>query len=134
MAKATAKATAKDLKRAAALEALQTETTFTAAAEKAGISRRTLYDYFYNDSEFAFEYRRQLRLRSLARAEQAARERDAAVDVIREIMQDGEQPAAIRLKAAQQMLEHANGGNAGEFSFVGDAIDVHTGWSFGGGG
>jgi len=125
-----AKATAKDMKRAAALEALQTETTFTAAAEKAGISRRTLYDYFYNDKEFAFEYRRQLRLRGLALAEQAARERDAAVDVIREIMQDGEQPAAIRLKAAEKMLEHANSGNATEFSFAGDAIDVHSGWAF----
>lgn len=125
-----AKTTAKDLKRAAALEALQTETTFTAAAEKAGISRRTLYDYFYNDSEFAFEYRRQLRLRTLARAEQAARERDAAVDVIREIMQDDEQPAAIRLKAAEKMLEFADGGNAAEFSFAGTAIDKHTGWDF----
>lgn len=118
----------KDLKRAAALEALQTETTFTAAAEKAGISRRTLYEYFYNDREFAFEYRRQLRLRSLALAERAACERDAAVDVIREIMQDDEQPAAIRLKAAEKMLEHANGGSAGEYSFAGDAIEKHAGW------
>ena len=125
-----AKTTAKDLKRAAALEALQTETTFTAAAEKAGISRRTLYEYVYHDSEFAFEYRRQLRLRGLALAEQAARERDAAVDVIREIMQDGEQPAAVRLKAAEKMLSYADGGDADKMRFVGTAIDAHTGWDF----
>lgn len=124
------KATSKDMKRAAALEALQTETTFTAAAEKAGISRRTMYDYFYNDKEFAFEYRRQLRLRGLAMAEQAARERDAAVAVIRELMQDGEQPAAIRLKAAERLLDYAIKGSAGENSFAGDAVDVHTGWAF----
>lgn len=122
-------AKAVDLKKAAALEALQTETTFTAAAAKAGISRRTLYGYIYDDSDFALEWRRQLRLKALARAELAARERDTAVDVIREIMQDAEQPAAVRLKAASQMLEYSASGFAGEMQFVGDAIDVHTGWS-----
>ena len=119
-----------ELKKAAALDAIQTETTFTAAAEKAGISRRTLYELFYHDSEFAFEYRRQLRLRSLERAELAAREREAAVEVIRSIMNDDKAPSAVRLKAAVQLIEYAEGGNKGELSFADSAIDSHTGFSF----
>ena len=118
-----------DLKRAAALEALQTENTFTAAAAKAGISRRTLYGYLYSDSEFAFAYREQLRLRSIARAEQAANERESALKAIRDIMSDAEQPAAVRLKAAEKLLEHAESGYTAEFAFADDAIDQHTGWS-----
>ena len=121
---------AKDLKRAAALEALQTSSTFTEAAEKANISRRTLYDYLYNDKDFAFEYRKQLRLRSIAQAEQATNEREAALQAIRDIMNDDEQPAAVRLKAAEKLLEYANSGYATEFKWAGDAVDVHTGWSF----
>jgi molybdenum-dependent DNA-binding transcriptional regulator ModE len=119
-----------DIKRSAALEALQTESTFTAAAEKAGISRRTLYDYLYNDKEFAFAYREQLRLRSLVRAEQATNEREAALQTIREIMQDDEQPAAVRLKAAEKLLDYADSGCATEFKRAGDAVDKHTGWAF----
>jgi len=125
-----AKTKAVDLKRAAALEALQTENTFTAAAAKAGISRRTLYGYLYSDSEFAFAYREQLRLRSIARAEQATNEREAALQAIRDIMNDDEQPAAVRLKAAEKLLEYAESGCATEFKWAGDAVDKHTGWSF----
>lgn len=121
---------AKDLKRAAALEALQTSSTFTEAAEKAGISRRTLYDYLYNDKDFAFEYRKQIRLKSIARAEAATGEREAALKAIRDIMNDTEEPAAVRLKAAEKLLEYADGGCATEFKWAGDAVDVHTGWSF----
>lgn len=121
---------AKDLKRAAALEALQTSSTFTEAAEKANISRRRLYDYLYNDKDFAFEYRKQLRLRSIASAEAATAERDAALRTIRDIMNDTEEPAAVRLKAAEKLLEYADGGCATEFKWAGDAVDVHTGWSF----
>ena len=106
---------ANDLKKAAALEALQTEKTFTAAAEKAGISRRTLYGYLYDDSDFAFEWRRQLQLKALTRAEQAANERDAALSAIRDIMNNADNPAAVRLKAAEKLLEYADGGNRIEF-------------------
>lgn len=119
-----------DTKRAAALEALQTEKTFTAAAEKAGISRRTLYQYLHADKEFAFAYREQLRLRSLARAEQATNEREAALQAIREIMLDTEQPGAVRLKAAEKLLDYADSGNKTEFQWAGEAVDMHTGWSF----
>lgn len=121
---------ANDLKRAAALEALQTESTFTAAASKAGISRRTLYDYLYNDKEFAFEYRNQLRLRSITRAEQATTERETALQTIREIMQDDAQPAAVRLKAAERLLDYADKGCVAEYRCAGDAVDKHTGWAF----
>ena len=121
---------AKDLKRAAALEALQTSSTFTEAAEKAGISRRSLYQFLYHDADFAFAYREQLRLRSIARAEQATGEREAALKAIRDIMNDTEEPAAVRLKAAEKLLEYADEGCATELKWAGDAVDVHTGWSF----
>lgn len=121
---------AKELNKAAALEALQTESTFTAAATKAGISRRTLYGYIYDDKEFAFEWRRQLQLKALARAEQAAEERETALAAIREIMNDAENPAAVRLKAAERLLEHAAAGFSTEFNYSGAAVDVHTGWGF----
>ena len=100
-----AKQNALEQKKAAALEALISCNSLTEAAEKAGISRRTLYNYIRQDSDFAREYRRLQELAATAAAETAAARAAEASSVIKEIMDDKEQPAAIRLKAAALILE-----------------------------
>lgn len=121
---------AKDLNKAKALDALLTENTFTAAAEKAGISRRTLFEYMRKDLDFARAYRQQRQMIALERSEQAARERAEALQAIRDLMADTECPAAVRLRAAERLLDYATSGDAGQLSTAQDAIDVQTGWGF----
>ena len=113
-----------------ALAALLDAPTLTAAAAAAGLDRRTLYNYLRDDSKFAFEYKRQRQLRAIEQAEQAAGERAAALQAIRDIMNDGEQPAAIRLKAAEKLLDVANDGFIRQANIAGDIWDVHTGFAF----
>ena len=47
----------RDQKKQAALEALMQSSTLTEAAEKAGISRKTLYSYIRHDFEFSHAYK-----------------------------------------------------------------------------
>lgn len=113
-----------------ALAALLDAPTFTAAAAAAGLDRRTLYNYLRNDFEFAREYKHQRQLRAIERAEQAAGEREAALQAIRDMMNDGEVPAAIRLKAAERLLDVANDGFIKQGSVAGDLLDSHCGLTF----
>lgn len=95
----------RDLKKQAALEALMECSTLTEAAEKAGISRKTLYSYIRHDRDFSWAYsdlQDQATIRAMESA-QAMRER--ASSVILALMEDEKQPPAIRLKAAQALLE-----------------------------
>jgi len=111
-----------------ALAALLDAPTFTAAAAACGLDRRTLYNYLRNDSDFANAYRRQRQLRAIEQAEQAAGERAAALDAIRDIMNDDEQPAAVRLKAAERLLDVASVGFEKQRSIAGDIADAHSGF------
>lgn len=113
-----------------ALAALLDAPTLTAAAAAAGLDRKTLYNYLREDSQFAYEYKRQRQLRAIERAEQAAGEREAALQAIRDIMNDDEQPAAIRLKAAEKLLDVANDGFNRQANIAGDIWDVHSGFGF----
>ena len=103
--------------------------TLTAAAEKAGIARRTLYNYLRKDSQFAWEYKRQRELRAIEQAEQAAEEREAALQVIRDVMNNDGVPAAVRLKAAVKLLDMANAGDNAQRAIAGNLWDLHNGWS-----
>ena len=97
----------RDQKKQAALEALMQSSTLTEAAEKAGISRKTLYSYIRHDFEFSHAYKDmqdQSAIRAMEAA-QAARERASSVIVA--LMEDEKQPGAIRLKAAQAILEES---------------------------
>lgn len=113
-----------------ALAALLDAPTLTAAASAAGLDRRTLFNYLHDDFEFAREYKYQRQLRAIERAEQAAGEREAALQAIRDMMNDGEVPAAIRLKAAERLLDVANDGFIRQGSVAGDIWQGHCGLDF----
>ena len=97
-----------DLKKAAALAALAESSTLTEAAEKAGISRRTLYGYIRNDLEFAVAYKSRQEQATPQAYDAAAARRAHASEVVEAIMDDAEQPGAVRLKAALSIIDKAD--------------------------
>ena len=96
-----------DRNKERALIALMECRTLTAAAEAAGISRRTLYNYLTEDDAFASTYRDMVEQAQLEQFEQVEEIRKSARTTIRELMEDKGQPAAVRLKAASLVLEMA---------------------------
>ena len=93
-----------DQKQAAVLQALLDSRTLTEAAEKAGVSRKTLYNYCRKDAKFAIAYRQIIEETATEAAEAVEARATNAASTIEEIMTDQEQPAAIRLKAAEIIL------------------------------
>lgn len=89
------------------IAALLENPTLTAAAEAAGVSRRTVYNYL-SDADFAEAFRQQRIAQAIAREEQLSKERAEALRVVREIMFDTREPGAVRLKAAAKLLEEAH--------------------------
>jgi hypothetical protein len=98
---------AADKRKHDALTALMTSSSLTEAAEKAGIDRRTLYNYIHNDLDFARIYRENIAKQAVDRAEELSDRRERASRVIMTIMEDEEQPPLVRLKAAQTILSTA---------------------------
>lgn len=94
-------------KKAAALAALLESESLTEAAEKAGISRRTMYEYLHNDAEFANAYQDARNRQTIALMDELTEQRQNAQKVVMEILNDLSQPAATRLKAAQMILSEA---------------------------
>lgn len=92
-------------KRQRALTALMENDTLTAAAQAAGISRRTLYGYLHDDSDFATTYQQQRDEMAILTAERLEAEREQALNTIRSIMNDASQPATARIKAAGLILD-----------------------------
>ena len=97
-----------EMKQAAALEALMNSNTLTEAAEKAGISRRTLYGYIREDIDFAVTYKKIQEQARIAAAEAATARRAHATEVVEAIMDDETQNSAVRLKAALALLDRAD--------------------------
>lgn len=89
-----------------AVEALLTSRTRKEAAQKAGIGESTLRSYFQN-TEFVDAYRQAVSevLEGTTRKAQAASAR--AVDVLTEIANAADAPAAARIGAADKILNHA---------------------------
>ena len=88
------------------IAALLSEGTLREAAQAVGISERALYDRM-NRGEFQALYRAakaDIMRRALNHINQQLQ---AAIDTIAEIMQDKETNAAVRLQAAQAILNHA---------------------------
>ena len=88
------------------LEALLTSTTITEVAEKSGVSKRTIYNYFAQDDDFRKEY---AVLRSANLREVSDRIADGvtcAVDVLREIATDSTVSASARVSACRTILEN----------------------------
>lgn len=97
-----------DQKKQKALEALLDSRTLTEAAQKAGISRRTLYTYIRTDLKFATAYQAAQEQSVIDQLEAISDEKSRAKAVILSLMEDEEQPAAVRLKAAQSILDTAD--------------------------
>ena len=91
----------------AALAALLDSSTLTEAADKAGISRRTLYGYLHHDIDFARAYDEARNRQAIAYMDELTARRERAQGVIMGLMEDEKQPASIRLKAAQTILTAA---------------------------
>lgn len=92
-------------KKDAALNALIVSNSLSEAAETAGIDRRTLYNYLHNDLEFARAYDEIRDRQAIAYMDELVVRRERANAVIMEVLEDEEQPAAVRLKAAQMILD-----------------------------
>jgi hypothetical protein len=101
------KLTLEEIKRQTALEALLQSDTITAAAEAAGMSRKTLYNYLNNDEEFVVAYRdiKRAQLRETAGKVQAAAEK--ATEFMIGLLEDKEAPYPVRLNAASKLLDLA---------------------------
>ena len=94
-------------KRDAALAALLDSSSLTEAAEKAGVSRRTMYSYLHNDIDFARAYDEARNRQEVAYMDALTARRERAQGVVMEVLEDDDQPAAIRLKAAQIIIAAA---------------------------
>ena len=94
-----------DQKKALALQALVSSRTLTEAAQKAGVSRKSIYNYVREDFDFAKAYRDLQEELVTSAAEEAQSMTERATDVVKEIMENDELPAALRLKAASILLE-----------------------------
>lgn len=98
----------KDLNKDRALTALLESNTLTEAAEKAGISRKTLYNYIRNDPAFGLAYRTARDQITLEQMEALNNGTDRATRLLLDLMDDVEQPSSIRMKAAQTIIAAAN--------------------------
>ncbi len=97
-----------ELKKQKALAALAESSTLTEAANKAGISRRTLYAYIREDLDFSVAYKSMQERAIIDTYEAAAEQRAKAIGVLESIMNDMEQPVALRLRAALAVIDKAN--------------------------
>lgn len=98
----------KDLNKDRALSALLESNTLTEAADKAGISRKTLYNYIRNDPAFGLAYRTARDQIAIEQMEALNNGTDRATRLLLDLMDDAEQPAGIRMKAAQTIIAAAN--------------------------
>lgn len=96
-----------DMKKNQALAALLESSSISEAAQKAGISRRTMYSYLHDDVEFARAFKAQQKEAATLHLERLERNRERAAAVMLELMEDKQQPGAVRLKAAQAIVEAA---------------------------
>lgn len=93
-------------KQQKALVALLTNSTKEAAAKAAGIESKTLRRYL-SDPDFQAEYRQAFASMVEDATRQAQQTLSPALSVLREIMEDGDIPAAARVSAAKTALEYA---------------------------
>ena len=93
-------------KKEKALAALLTYPTRKAAAQAAGVSVRTMQDYF-KDQEFLERYRAAFGELVQDATRQAQRAIAPALSTLTEIMEDKDEQATARIQAARSTLEYA---------------------------
>ena len=94
-------------KKELALAALLTHPTRKEAAAAAGISVRTLQDYFNKDPEFMERYRAAFGELVQDATRQAQQTIAPALSTLKEIMEDRDEQATARIQAARNTLEFA---------------------------
>lgn len=94
-----------EMTKVKALEALIDSKNMSEAAAKSGIARRTLYDYLQHDPEFAKAFKAVQDRMILDRLDAVEADRQRALSTVFALMDDKEQPGAVRLRAAQTVLE-----------------------------
>lgn len=97
----------KDQNKARALEAMLSHSTLTEAAAAAGISRRTLYSYIRDDETFGAAYREACDQIAAEQMDALNNGKTRAAELLLQLMDDTNQPASIRIKAAQTILTAA---------------------------
>ena len=93
-------------KKELALSALMTETTLQKAAKVAGIGEVTLWRWL-KEKEFIEAYRvlkREAVTQAVTRLQQISCK---AVDTLKQVMEDKESPASVRVSAAKSIIEMA---------------------------
>ncbi len=89
-----------------ALTALLSSRSITAAAEKAGVSERSIYTWLREDIEFRTAYQDMRRASLQAASEKIAGSIDEAVSTLSEIMTDNTEKANARVSAAKAILDN----------------------------
>ena len=94
----------KDQKKQRALTALVETGSLSEASERAGISRRTLYNYLSKDHDFAVAYQETQEQIILSLVDDVTGRMTKAMDVIMDIMQDENVKPETRLRASESLL------------------------------
>ncbi|WP_298030039.1 hypothetical protein [uncultured Dysosmobacter sp.] len=92
-------------KQTKALAALLTQPTRGQAAQAAGIGLTTLKRYL-EDSAFQAEYQKAVSELVEDAAAQARQSLNPALSCLREIVEDGDEPATARIQASRSLLEY----------------------------
>lgn len=90
-----------------ALEALLTCTTMDKAAQKCGLTTRTLYNYLNKDNEFRRRYDEGKAALVSKAVEKLQKRMAVAIESMSDIVDDEEVPANIRIQAARGILDYA---------------------------
>lgn len=88
-----------------ALSTLLCSKSIAEAAQNAGISERTIYNYLHDD-EFLKEYRTRCEALLQEATGKAQKSMTAAVTVLQEIATDKKCPTAARVAAARSLIEY----------------------------
>ena len=94
-------------KQQKALDALLDGANVQTAATLAGVNRKTLARWLNEDATFWKTYQRNSRASLQLAARRLTNRLDSAVELLGDVMADGDAPAGVRLRAAQLTLDGA---------------------------
>lgn len=99
------KLTADEIRRNNVLEALTAAKDIEEASQTAGVSRKTIYSYMANDTEFITAYRNIKREQLRDITDRMTLGATKATDYILSLLDDEEAPPAVRLQASVKLLD-----------------------------
>lgn len=93
-----------DNKKEQALKYLIECNTMTEASQKAGISRKTLYNYITEDKEFFKAYMELQRIRYITLSDEITEHTKRIIDTLQEIADNAENTPKDRITACKELL------------------------------